>query len=78
MGPSCSQLTKLPPKETRGKTAAQFFMKASFYSWHAPAAGGLPVIGCALHWPLPPLARFALPGGCLLQIPVDMFSGYLE
>ena len=45
MGPSCSQLTKLPPKETRGKTAAQFCMKASFYSWHAPAAGGL-----ACHW----------------------------
>ena len=78
-------LSRLPPwdpaarssrscheRKTRGKTAAQFFIKASFYSWHAPAVGGRPVIGCALHKPLPPLARFALPGGCLLQIPVDI------
>ena len=38
----------------------QFFIKVSFYSWHAPAAGGQPVIGCALHWPLPPLAATCL------------------
>ena len=54
MGPSCSQLTKLPPKETRGKTAAQFFITCRWWAachWLCfalsfAAAGAL----CAAWW----------------------------
>ena len=76
MGPSCSQLTKLPPKEVRSKMAAQFFFKALLLAcpcrWWA-----------ACHWLCFALA-FAAAGALraawwlFASIPVDIILGYLE
>ena len=60
--PSSSAAHEAAITENERQNGCKFCIKASFYPGHAPAACGRPVIGCALHWPLPPLARFALPG----------------
>ena len=76
MGPSCSQLTKLPPKENERQNGCTILYQ-----------GIVLLLACPCRWwaacqwlcfALAFAAAGALCAACLLQIPVDINLGYLE